>query len=50
MASKKMASPEHKTEILEWIEPEVRVLPVTETAANPGVGADGGAFGDCTLS
>jgi len=44
------ASSGQKTVLLEWVEPEVRVLPVTETAFNPGPGgADGGAF-DCTLS
>lgn len=49
MASENMVSPEQKTEILEWIEPEVRVLPVTETSFNPGVGGDGG-IADCSLS
>lgn len=33
-----------------WVEPEVRVLPVTETAGNPTVGGDGGGFADSTLS
>lgn len=49
MASDKMGSPEQKTEILEWVEPEVRVLAVTETAFNPGIGGDGGGA-DCSLS
>lgn len=49
MASDKMGSPEQKSEILEWIEPEVRVLAVTETAAEVGSGGDGGPA-DASLS
>jgi hypothetical protein len=36
---------------LEWIEPEVRELAVTETSLAPGRGADGETiWTDCTLS
>lgn len=38
------------TPLAEWVEPEIRTLPVEETAGNPGVGGDGGGFFDCTLS
>lgn len=49
VAAEKLDLPEQKTEILEWIEPEVRVLAVTETAFNPGSGGDGG-IADCSAS
>lgn len=37
-------------DLAEWVEPEIRTLPVEETAGNPGMGSDGGGFADCTLS
>jgi hypothetical protein len=33
-----------------WVEPEISVLAIEETAAINGRGADGGRFVDCTLS
>jgi len=36
---------------LDWVEPEVRVLSVSETAIHPGIGPDGETIWfDCTLS
>jgi hypothetical protein len=36
---------------LDWVEPEVRVLSVSETAIQPGIGPDGETiWTDCTLS
>jgi hypothetical protein len=34
---------------LDWVEPEVRRLEISETSVNPGAGGDGGSA-DCTLS
>lgn len=46
-----MTSDKNNTaQLAAWIEPEIRTLPVEETANNPGSGADGGGFADCTLS
>lgn len=33
-----------------WVEPAVDALEVEETNTNPGVGADGSLFPDCTKS
>ncbi len=36
---------------IEWIEPEVRTLAVSETSIRPGIGHDGETiWTDCTLS
>jgi hypothetical protein len=36
---------------LEWVEPDVRALPVSETAIRPGHGPDGETiWTDCTAS
>lgn len=35
---------------MNWVEPEVADLAVTETAGSPGRGADAGAYPDCTRS
>ena len=35
---------------LTWVEPEILVLDVSETFAQPNVGADLGRFADCTRS
>lgn len=37
-------------ELRNWVEPEISVLAIEETAAINGRGADGGRFVDCTLS
>jgi hypothetical protein len=37
-------------ELRNWVEPEISVLAIEETAGFPGRGADGGRFTDCTLS
>ncbi|MFN4096422.1 MAG: hypothetical protein ACK4GG_06620 [Sphingomonas sp.] len=39
-----------KAELRSWVEPEISVLAIEETAGFPGRGADGGRFVDCTLS
>lgn len=38
------------SELRSWVEPEISVLAIEETAGFPGRGADGGRFVDCTLS
>lgn len=39
------------SELRNWVEPEISVLAIEETAGFPGRGADGGVQGvDCTLS
>ena len=35
--------------LAQWVEPEIRVLSVAETANDVGVGGDGGV-GDCSFS
>ena len=37
-------------ELRNWVEPEISMLAIEETAGFPGRGADGGRFVDCTLS
>ncbi len=38
------------SELRNWVEPEISVLAIEETAGVTGRGADGGRFVDCTLS
>ena len=38
------------SELRSWVEPEISVLAIEETAGFPGRGADGGRNVDCTLS
>lgn len=37
-------------ELRSWVEPEISVLAIEETAGFPGRGFDGGRFVDCTRS
>ena len=45
-----MSEQQSDTQKLEWIEPETRELEARETAANSGIGIDGGNYADCTAS
>lgn len=33
-----------------WVEPDVHVLDIAETAVYPGIGPDGATYADCTVS
>jgi hypothetical protein len=41
---------QNQPKLQSWIEPELHVLDIAETAVFPGVGADGSIFPDCTNS
>lgn len=46
------AADKNSDALLQWVDPEISVLNVRETAASPGIGADigGNAAPDCQLS
>lgn len=43
-------SDRNKQLLQSWVEPEVHVLAIEETAVYPGVGGDASIFPDCTQS
>ena len=46
-----VSEPDRNQQALQtWVEPEVHVLDIAETAVYPGVGLDGSAYPDCTNS